>query len=123
MSCGALGTQTNGVESGQKSFRGKGNDQPSNPSRGLNGCLFSCFFEARGRLFPSLPMGLLEWRVGDCDIFFFLPSQTSGQTRAKKRAEELERLVVRHLLEGYRACQVDSGSWRAKWKVGRDASV
>lgn len=68
-------------------------------------------------------MGLLEWRVGDCDIFFFLPSQTSGQTREKKRAEELERLVVRHLLEAYRACQVDFRKLEDKVESWKGCSV
>ena len=41
----------------------------------------------------------------------------SEREREKKRAEGLERLVVRHVLEAYPACQVESS--RTREKVGK----
>lgn len=64
---------------------------------------FSCFFEARGRLFPLPANGSAGVEGGRLRHFFLFLCQVRllGQMREKKRAEELERLVVRHLLEAY----------------------
>ena len=77
---GAPGTHRNGVESEQNSFRGK--DMTSLKSFQRLECLpFSCFFEARGRLFLACQWVAGFWWWEDCDDF----PRSDSETRAEER--------------------------------------